>query len=80
MIIELEVGNRSVPDMRRDFKMYFADPHLVSVIGIKMFGNDRKLGYMNKVLDIDYIIHSHWFSSLSNAKSRRGAMVKRGWR
>ncbi len=40
VIVELEVGNRSIPVMRRVFKTYFTDPELVSVVGIKMFGDD----------------------------------------
>lgn len=37
VIIELEVSNRSIPDMRRDYQRYFdMDPNLYSVMAIKM--------------------------------------------
>lgn len=41
VIVELEVGNRSVHRMRRDFLQYFQDhPTLLGVVGIKMFGEE----------------------------------------
>lgn len=38
VIIEIEVGNRSIIDMRRDFLHYFTDETLLAVVGMKFFG------------------------------------------
>jgi hypothetical protein len=36
-IIELEVANRTVVDMRRDYATYFLDASVFCVIGVKVF-------------------------------------------
>jgi hypothetical protein len=37
VLINLEIGNRSIPAMRRELMHYFEDPFVYSVVGIKMF-------------------------------------------
>ena len=43
VIIELEVSNRSIPHMRRDYSPYFNDPALFGVLGIKLLGTSKYL-------------------------------------
>jgi hypothetical protein len=42
VVAELEVSDRSLAQMRRDFLPYFADPALQAVIGIKFCGPGKE--------------------------------------
>jgi len=46
-VMDLEVSNRSVTGMRRDYLTYFADPMLFCVLGIKLFGSGKPLVHYN---------------------------------
>jgi hypothetical protein len=37
VLINPEIGNRSIPAMRRELMHYFEDPFVYSVVAIKMF-------------------------------------------
>lgn len=43
VVVELEVSNRSITQMRMNYLKYFEDPSLVGVIGIKLFGPGESL-------------------------------------
>ena len=41
VIVELEVSNRSIPSMLKDYYRYFADAMLHSVLGVKLLGTSK---------------------------------------
>lgn len=41
VVVELEISNRTISQMRTDYLKYFDDDALLGVIGIKFFGTSE---------------------------------------
>lgn len=78
VIIEIEIGNRSI-NMRQEFLPYFTDPTLLAVVGVSFFGSGRNTIGSVHVICSSYCICVHFcFLSLCSdvCPAQRAVAVK----